>query len=65
VKLVAVTLDPHVRAPETTPHLPLDDVREKPEPEVAAVKVAHVPLVYHVPAEMMQPLFAPLTCTFR
>lgn len=28
----------------------------KPEPEAVAVKVAHVPLVYHVPPEMMQPV---------
>lgn len=62
---MAVTPDPHVRTPETTPHAPFDDVREKPEPDVAAVNVAQVPEVYHVPAEMMHPLVAPETCTLR
>ena len=37
----------------------------KPSPEVEAVKVAHVPVVYHVPPEMMQPFVLPEVTTFR
>lgn len=45
--------------------LPLLDVRVKPSPEVVAVKVAQVPVVYHFPAEMMQPVVLPPVCTLR
>ena len=44
---------------------PLLDVSVKPEPEGVAVKVAHVPVVYHVPALMIQPSAAPPVETSR
>lgn len=56
---------PHVRTLLTTPHFPLLDVRVKPDPDAAAVKVAHVPVVYHVPALMMHPSAFPLVVTWR
>ena len=59
------TLEPQVNAPLTTPQLPLLLDRVKPSSERLAVKVAQVPLVYHVPAEMMQPFWLPLATTFR
>lgn len=34
-------------------------------PEAAAVNVAHVPVVYQVPAEMMHPTELPLVLTFK
>ena len=37
----------------------------KPLPEAAAVNVAHVPPMYQVPAEMMQPLLEPEDVTWR
>lgn len=51
--------------PETTPHFPLLDVSVKPVPEEEAVKVAHVPVVYHVPPLMIQPTALPsvVTCS--
>ena len=64
-KTVAVLmLVPQLSAPDTTPHFPLLDVRVKPEPEAAAVKVAHVPVVYHVPPLMIHPSAFPpvVTC---
>ena len=60
-----LTLEPQLRAPETMAHLPLLLVRVKPEPEGVAVKVAHVPVVYQVPALMMQPSGLPLVVTCR
>lgn len=67
MKTVAVlTPDPHVNAPEDAiAHFPLDDVSMKPDPLAAAVKVAHVPEVYHVPPLMMQPFVVPPVTTFR
>lgn len=50
-----VTPVPHVNVPLAALHLPLDDVKVNPPDTGAAVKVAHVPVVYHVPPEMMQP----------
>lgn len=56
---------PHARTFFTIPHLPLLELRVKPDPDAAAVKVAHVPLVYHVPALTIQPSALPpvLTCS--
>ena len=55
-----------MRAPETMAHFPLLLVRVKPEvPEGVAVKVAQVPVVYHVPALMMQPSGVPLVVTCK
>ena len=65
VKTVAVTPEPQVKAPETTPHEPLEDLRVKPLPLAVAGRGAHVPLTDHVPAEMMQPLVAPPETTLR
>ena len=66
VNVVAVeTLDPQTSAPETTPHLPLLDASVKPDSDVVAVNVAQVPVVYHVPAEMMQPVLELPTLTFK
>jgi len=59
------------RAPRTTAQVPLDDESVKPPGEpatAAAVKVAQVPLVYHVPLLMTQPVeraSAPATTTSR
>ena len=61
--VAVIILDPQLSAPETMAHLPLLDVSVKPEPEGAAVNVAHVPVVYHVPALMMQPSALPLVVT--
>ena len=65
VKTALVTPEPQVKTPETTPQLPLDDLRLKPSPEAVAVKVAHVPEVYQVPAEMIHPFWLPPLTTFR
>lgn len=54
--VAVLTADPHTRSLFWTAHFPLDDVRVKPDPEAAAVKVAQVPVVYHLPALMMQPV---------
>ena len=60
------TLEAQLSAPDTMAHFPLLLVRVKPEePEGAAVKVAHVPVVYQVPALMMQPSGVPLVVTWR
>ena len=59
------TEEPHVSTLLTTPHFPLLELSVKPEPEAGvAVKVAHVPVVYQVPALMMQPSAFPpvVTC---
>jgi hypothetical protein len=45
--------------------LPFLEDREKPVPEVLALKVAHVPLAYHVPLEMIQPFGTPSMSTSR
>ena len=64
--VAVLTLEPQLSALDTMPHLPLLLVRVKPEePEGAAVKVAHVPVVYQVPALMMQPSGEPLVVTWR
>ena len=66
VNTVAVdTFVPQLSAPDTIAHFPLLDVRVNPEPDVAAVKVAQVPVVYHVPALMMHPSAFPLVVTWR
>lgn len=57
---VAATPAPHFSTPLTIPHDPLLEVRVKPVPLSAAVKVAHVPEVYQVPLLMMQPVCMPL-----
>lgn len=54
--VAVVTLDPQTSAPDTTPQLPFEEVSVNPDPDVAAVNVAQVPLVYQVPAEMTQPV---------
>jgi hypothetical protein len=63
--VAVVTVVPQVNAPDTTPHLPLEEVRVNPLPDVAAVNEAQVPVVYHVPAEMRQPVFVVPTFTLR
>ena len=63
--MLAETPEPQVNLPDTTPQLPLEDVRVKPSPEEAAWYVAQVPEVYHVPPEMRQPFFEPDEITFR
>jgi len=60
-----VTELPHTRLLLCTAHFPLLDVSVKPLPEAAAVNVAHVPPMYQVPAEMMQPLLEPEDVTWR
>lgn len=65
VKTVADTPDPQVNEPDETPQLPLDDFNVKPLPDGVAVMVAHVPDVYHVPLEMMQPFWLPPAITFK
>ena len=60
-----VTVDAQVRTLFLTAHLPLLDVRVKPDPEAAAVNVAHVPVVYHVPPLMIQPVVFPPVVTGR
>lgn len=65
VKIVLVTLDPHVRSPETMPQGPFDDLSMKPAPDSVAVMVAQVPDVYHVPEDIMQPLVLPDKMTLR
>lgn len=65
VKTVLETPEPHVKTPDTTPQLPLDDVRVKPLPDAVAVYVAHVPVVYQVPAEIRHPFCDPPEITFR
>lgn len=65
LKTVAVdTAVPHVRVLFTTPHFPLLEVKVNPDPEAAAVNVAQVPVVYHVPPLMMHPSAFPpvVTC---
>ena len=56
---------PHVSVLLTIPHLPLLELRVKPEPEAAAVKVAHVPVVYQVPPLIIHPSAFPpvVTCS--
>ena len=66
VKTVAEETEaPQVRTLLTTPHFPLLEVRVKPDPEAAAVNVAHVPVVYHAPALIMQPSAFPAVVTCR
>ena len=60
-----LTLASQVKAPPTMPHLPFELVSVKPSSSSVAVKVAHVPEVYHVPLLMMQPFFVPPTSTLR
>lgn len=55
----------HANAPLWIAHLPLEDVRVNPSPEDVAVNPAHVPVVYHVPPDMMQPFLLPEVMTFR
>lgn len=63
--VAVLTPVPHVSFPDTTPHFPFDDVKVNPEPDAAAVKVAQVPVVYHVPALMMQPVGVEEVVTWR
>ena len=61
-----LTLEPHVNLPAVVIwHFPFDDSRVKEPEEAVAVKVAHVPVVYQVPAEIRQPFFSPPVMTFR
>lgn len=60
-----MTEEAQTRSVFWTAHLPLLEVRVKPVPDAAAVKVAQVPPMYHVPALMMQPLDAPPDVTWR
>ena len=60
-----VTVDAQVRTLLLTAHFPLLDVSVKPDPDAAAVNVAHVPVVYHVPRLMIQPVFFPPVVTGR
>ena len=61
-----VTLLPQTRLLDTTPHFPLLEVNVNPLlPEGVAVKVAHVPVVYQVPALIMQPVAVPEVVTWR
>ena len=62
--VAVVTLVPHTRLLLCTAHLPLLLVKVKPDPEAAAVKVAQVPVVYHVPALMIQPTPLPPVVTW-
>ena len=50
--------------PLTIAQLPLLLLKTTPLPDAAPVIVAQVPVVYHVPAEMMQPFVEPEVCTF-
>ena len=58
-----LTLASHVSAPPTMPHLPFELLNVKPSAASLAVKVAHVPVVYHVPLLMIHPFLLPLTST--
>jgi len=54
----------HVNNPPATAQLPLLDTNVKvlgPREAAVPVKVAHVPVVYHVPALIIQPFAAPPT----
>lgn len=62
---MAETDEPQDSAPLTIPQLPFDDFNVKPEPEEVAVIVAQVPVVYHVPPEMMHPCWLPEVTTLR
>lgn len=55
----AVTVEEQVKALLATAHLPLLEVRVKPDPDAAAVNVAQVPVVYQVPPLIIQPLTVP------
>ena len=59
VKTVAVTPGPYDKVPLNIPQFPSEDLTIKSEPDAVAVNVAHVPLIYHVPALMIQPLVKP------
>lgn len=59
------TEEAQTRSAFWTAHRPLLEVRVKPLPEAVAVKVAHVPPMYHVPALMMQPFACPPEVTWR
>lgn len=65
--VAVVTPVPQLSAPEMMAHFPLLELRVKPVAfkVVVAVNVAHVPVVYHVPALMMQPVALPpvVTCS--
>lgn len=66
MKTVAVDTEvPQAKTLFTIPHSPLLELRVKPDPDAAAVNVAHVPVVYHVPALIIQPSDFPpvLTCS--
>jgi hypothetical protein len=65
VNTVLETPDPHVNLSDATPQLPFEDFKVKPLPEAVAVMVAHVPLVYQVPAEMIHPFWLPPDTTLR
>jgi hypothetical protein len=61
VNNVAAIPAAHVKIPLTTPQGPLLEVSVKPSSLTeAAVYVAHVPVVYQVPALIKHPLFKPL-----
>lgn len=53
------------REPPDTVQYPLLDFKVNPLPELAAVKVAHVPVVYHFPLLIMQPFVEPPVTAFR
>jgi len=60
VNTVAVDMElAHVNPEVVTAHLPRDEVRVNPLPEVAAVKVAQV-WVLHVPYESRHPVVVPV-----
>lgn len=63
--MALLTNGEQLNAPSTTAHFPFVDSRLNPSSALAARKVAQVPLVYHVPPLMMQPLFLPPVLTFK
>lgn len=56
---------PHAKTLFTIPQFPLLELRVNPDPDAAAVNVAHVPVVYHVPELIIHPSALPpvLTCS--
>ena len=60
-----MTVDAQLRTLLLTAHFPLLEVSVKPDPDAEAVNVAHVPVVYHVPLLMIQPVVFPLVVTGR
>lgn len=65
MKTVEDTPLPHWNVLLTMPQVPFDDDRVKPLPDAVAVYVAHVPVVYQVPALIRQPFSLPLVMAAR